>query len=93
MSLDTLTNFLLLYVERQVTGLGNGLKSLYTRQRFMRRFLLPRNEVANRLFDSTENIRVFAFRFSGRRNSCPPRGIPWRGPVLAVFLADRESRR
>jgi hypothetical protein len=56
MSLDTPTNLLLLYVERRVAGWDIGLGSLYNRQRFIRRFLVPQNEVANRLFDSTENI-------------------------------------
>ena len=67
MSLNTLTNLLLLYVERRVTGWCNGFRSIYTRHRFMRRFLLPQNEVANRLFDSTEDIRVLAGPFQGMR--------------------------
>jgi hypothetical protein len=67
MSLDTLTNLLLLHVGRRVTGWCNGLRSIYTRHRFMRRFLLPQNEVVGRLFDSTENIRVLAGPFQGMR--------------------------
>jgi hypothetical protein len=67
MSLDTLTNLLLLYVERRVTGWCNGFRCLYTRHRFMRRFLLPQNEIVGRLYDSTENIRVLAGPFQGMR--------------------------
>jgi hypothetical protein len=40
---------------------------MYTRQRFMRRFLLPQNKVVGRLYDSTENIRVLAGPFQGMR--------------------------
>ena len=62
-----LTSRPLLYVEQQITVCCNALKSVYTRQRFMRRFLRPQNEVVGRLYDSTWNIQVLAGPFQGMR--------------------------
>jgi hypothetical protein len=62
-----LTSRPLLYVEQQITVCCNALKSVYTRQRFMRRFLRPQNEVVGRLYDSTGNIQVLAGPFQGMR--------------------------
>jgi hypothetical protein len=45
----------------------NGFACLYTRRRFMRRFLRPQNEVIGRLYDTAENIRVLAGPFQGMR--------------------------
>jgi hypothetical protein len=55
------------YVEQHLANCWSALKSIYTRHRFMRRFLRPQNEAVGRLYDSTENIRVLAGPFQGMR--------------------------
>jgi hypothetical protein len=67
MSLDRLANRLLLSLEQHVSSWCDGFRSIYTRQRFMRRFLSAQNEVVGRLYDSTEDIRVLAGPFQGMR--------------------------
>jgi hypothetical protein len=57
---------LLLEVERQVSIWSSGFRSIYTRHRFMRRFLHSQNQVIRRLYDSTE-IKVLAGPFQGMR--------------------------
>jgi hypothetical protein len=67
MSLDRLANRLLLNLEQHVSSWRDGFRSIYIRQRFMRRFLSPQNEVVGRLYDSTKDIRVLAGPFQGMR--------------------------
>jgi hypothetical protein len=58
---------LLLDIGQHVSSWRSGLRSIYTRQCFMRRFLRTQNEMVGRLYDSTENIRVLAGPFQGMR--------------------------
>jgi hypothetical protein len=57
----------MLDVKKHVSTWYSGFRSIYTRRRFMRRFLRIQNEVAGRLYDSAENIRVLAGPFRGTR--------------------------
>jgi hypothetical protein len=67
MSINRLAKLLIMKIGQHFSIQFCGFRSIYTRRRFMRRFLLPQNETVCRLFDSTDHIRVLAGPFQGMK--------------------------